>query len=205
MKRGASTTGLAIAVMGIALLLLLLSEGTGHLPSPIFAPKEYAFWDIFIKALAGILGLAGAAITAFKYLDEKSQANDAARSANEAAEQANKTAELEARKPFDQQRQAVYLDLLSTTARIGNTRSGTPERVEASDRFWFIYWGPLPLVSDYAVGQAVNIFSELMDRPDDEVPLRNASMAIARACRESLGYVAPEGIVPVDFAQPRLA
>jgi len=197
-------TASAISVVGATLLMLLTIEGTGFLPSPALGKDEAAFWDIIVKALGGILALAGAAITAFKYLDEKSQANKTARAANEAANRANETARMEARKPFDQQRQAIYLDLLSTTATIGNTRYDTYERKKATDHFWFIYWGPLPLVADHAVGEAVNRFSELLDKPDDEVPLRNASMGIAQSCRTSLGYISPDGISPASFALPRL-
>lgn len=197
-------TALAISVVGAAVLLLLVIIGAGFIPSPALDNDEAAFWDIIVKALGGVIALAGAAITASKYLDEKSQANEAARAANETAQRANDTARIEAHKPFDQQRQSIYLELLSTTARIGNTRHSTSERKEASDRFWFIYWRPLPLVADYIVGEAVNRFSELMGQPEDEIPLRNASLAIAQACRASLGYISPDGILPASVALPRL-
>jgi len=195
---------IVISAIGALMLPLLVMVGLDYLPSPTLGKDEAAYWDIIIKAVGGVLALSGAAITAFKYLDEKAQANLTAQAANVAAEQANETAKKEARKPFDEQRQAIYLDLLSATATIGNTRHNTPERESANDRFWFLYWGPLPLVADFTVGEAVNRFSELMDKPEDEIPLRNASMAIAKACRSSLGYITEDGVVPVSLSQPKL-
>ena len=96
--------------------------GARLIPSPLLGENESRFWDIFLKAIGGTIAIAigGAALAVRKYLVEQMLAT-------ETAQKANATAQIEARKPFDQQRQATYLDLLSTIARIGNTRQGTPE------------------------------------------------------------------------------
>jgi hypothetical protein len=140
--------------------------------------RQAAFWDIVIKAVGGAVALGGAFITAATFLRDK-------RASTEALLES-------ARRPFREKRQEVFDDLLRQTSRIGNTRHGTPERQAAVDDFWFNYWGPLPLVADSAVGAAADAFAEALDRPAEEVPLRNRSMDLAHACRKTLAFVDDE-------------
>jgi hypothetical protein len=86
-------------------------------------------------------------------------------------------------------RQDIYFQLVSETAWIGTKDASDPRREEAISLFWWIYWGPLPMVADKEVAEAADIFSEILhydyvmppDETDKHKLLRNASMNLARA------------------------
>lgn len=99
---------------------------------------------------------------------------------------------LEAQKPFSEKRQSVYYELVSSTAAICTRGEEDPVRIAAEQRFWELYWGPVPMVCDGTVGSAINRFEEtLATKREDLKELRNASMKLAEACRESLSFGPP--------------
>lgn len=129
-----------------------------------------------MRAVASSLAIIGAYVAVIKYLDEKRKANE--------------TAKIDSQKPFSAKQQEVYFDLLSTTSLIANRitdPNADPERAKAMEHFWVLFWGALPVVANKDVAIAADAFSVALDKPMDFVPLRNASMDLARACRSALG------------------
>ena len=135
--------------------------------------KEQAdFWDATFKGAALIGAVVGAFASLRKYLDERVKGNRAAL--------------LEAQKPFFESRQRVFYDLVQAASTIANHSPGSPARIDAQDRFWWIFWGTLPMVTDDDVSKAADTFNDLLDDATPGVALLNASMDLARACRVSL-------------------
>lgn len=176
MRTQAYAVSAIVSALFIALAVWIGWHFSGLDPDPKI---KIAVWDLVIKGAGGILALIGAWIAAHRYLDDRSKAIEAA--------------SLEARKPFLERRQAVYVDLVETTAAIGTLENyAEPASILAERRFWAVYWGSLPLVTDEAVSRLVDEFSELLaDHSQEWVRLRNLSMNIARACRASMGFEAP--------------
>jgi hypothetical protein len=138
------------------------------------------YLELSLKAIASLIAIIGAYITVLKYLNEKKKANE--------------TAKIESQRPFSEKQQAIYFDLLETTSLIANrvptnaTQAlDDPKRSNAIEHFWVLFWGGLPLVANQEVAAAADKFSEALANPMDFIPLRNASMDLARACRHSLG------------------
>lgn len=140
---------------------------------------KIAIWDLVLKVLAGFLALTGAALAVFRYLDDRAKVVEAAL--------------LEARKPFLIKRQEIYSELVVATALISTIEDyGTEASEEAERQFWALFWGMLPMVTDESVSKLVDDFSEVLaNRRSDWVPLRNLSMNISRACRNSMGFDPP--------------
>ena len=165
-----SISVLSVVIIGVALILV-----PGALHGLQFSKTQAAFWDFFLKGIAGVVAISTFIIAASKYLDERRIAN--------------RTAAIEASKPFFEKRQEVYCKLVTATSTIANRNMSDKKRKESVDDFWLLYWGELPLVADEAVGKAADTFSEILfHTPKKNVDLRNKSMDLARACRRSLGF-----------------
>ena len=150
---------------------------------------QAAFWDIFLKAVAGILGAFGAWLALEKYFHDKSKDLDATLA--------------EAQRPFRGKRQEVYYQLLGTTAALSNKGLDDPSRAKDALDFWILYWGAVPLVADKEVGTLVDQFAILLYKSDIETQLRNLSMDLARACRRSLGFQIEEVLDGIAHPQAR--
>jgi hypothetical protein len=142
----------------------------GSITTLIFVVKH---GELIFRAVGSVVALIGAYVGALKYLEEKRKAN--------------KTARTESQKPFSTKQQEIYFDLVTTTAMIGNRRRKDPDRIKAEKHFWVLFWGPLPMVANEEVANAIDDFSVAMDTPEDGIRLRNTSMNLARACRHELG------------------
>lgn len=142
-------------------------------------PDEAAGWDILLKTVAGAAALLTAILALPRYLAER--------------EAGNRAALAEARKPFFTAQQAVYMELVDVAAKLSNPSSFTQaERDATSASFWVLYWGKVPLIADETVSKAVDNFeNELCAENRSEIRMRNASMALARACAASLGFRKP--------------
>jgi hypothetical protein len=137
---------------------------------------QAAFLNASFKGLAGFVGVAGAALTLRKYFDEKRREN--------------RIALIEAQKPFSTKRQEVYFELISSTSTIANRGSNDVARKKAEAKFWWLFWGAVPMVADDQVAAAVDNFSAaVQEQADDGVALRNSSLRLAQACRKSLGFL----------------
>jgi hypothetical protein len=159
------------------------------------------FWDLIGKTVGGVVAFGAAVAAVWKYFEERKKANHAAliemRKRREERAKTTQVALIEAQKPFMTKRQDIYFQLVSETAWIGTKDANDPRREEAISLFWWIYWGPLPMVADAQVALAADRFSEILDwgykmsegETDKHLLLRNASMDLARACRASLGFI----------------
>ena len=134
--------------------------------------KQAAFWDVFLKVIAGLVGAFGAWLALEKHFHDKAKDLEASRA--------------EAQRPFNGKRQEVYYQLLGTTAALGNKGREDPTRAKDELDFWILYWGAIPLVADKEVGLIIDRFSEMVYEPGIE--MRNLSMELARRCRQSLGF-----------------
>jgi hypothetical protein len=87
-----------IATLTVGCIVLACSEaieaGAGSLE---LSEPAFRFWDVTIKALAGVVGVTGAWIVITKYLLERRKENIVAM--------------LEAQKPFREKRQSVYYEI----------------------------------------------------------------------------------------------
>jgi hypothetical protein len=138
--------------------------------------SQLQWWDFTLRAVASLLAIIGAYLAVMKYLDEKRKANE--------------TAKIDSQKPFSAKQQEIYFDLLATTSLIANRTTEPhldPERAKAMEHFWVLFWGALPVVANREVAAAADAFSVALDNPMNFIPLRNASMDLARACRAALG------------------
>lgn len=93
------------------------------------------------------------------------------------------------RQRFWEARYALYHEATEVAAHIAvadDLLSVEPQR----QRFWQLYWGPLSMLEDPAVYDAMVAFggklSELEGRGRTDGELRQLSYALARACRTSL-------------------
>jgi hypothetical protein len=160
--------------------------------------SQHPYIDAGISLLPALIAVAGGLWAFYKYLRDKRDTfdkelrdkSDALGKELALKAQANETAKIESQKPFSAKQQEVYFDLLSTTSLIAN-RITEPkadrERAKAIEHFWVLFWGPLPVVADRNVAVAADTFSDALKSPMNFVPLRNASMDLARACRAALG------------------
>lgn len=97
---------------------------------------------------------------------------------------------LEARKPFLDRQLILYTEITRTAAVLaaGALPGDDHLRGEAERRFWELYWGELALVEDRGVEAAMVEFGDAIKAGGmRNVPtLRLPSLALARACRNSL-------------------
>ena len=170
-----------LLVPATAVVVVMVGLHAGFATLALQKPQA-DFWDELFKGVAGLITLAGALLATARYLREQKHANEVAL--------------IEANKPFAERQQSIYYELISVTALMSNRERDDPARRIASDKFWELYWGAVPMVADLEVGAAVNRFSEALDDPDDGVRLRNRSMDLAMACRNSLGFVRPDSRPP---------
>ena len=157
-------------VIAAALLLCLIATvcAAGVATGFSLKPDQAAFWDVSVKAIGGFVAIAGALLTAAKYLHDKAASEI---------------------KPFADIKGATYSKLIQATATISNLPLGSKARRNAEESFWVLYWGEVPLVADTTVGAILDKFADaILDRKEDGVLHRNLSMDLARACRSSLGF-----------------
>jgi hypothetical protein len=165
-------------VIFLIVLLFSLSLARDQLSSLALTKPQADFWDVGFKGLGGLVAVIGATLALSKHFDER--------------EKENRAALIEAQKPFSTKRQEIYFQLISCTATLSNRDPDPNDPVwrEASAQFWWLFWGPVPMVADDQVGSAVNNFSDaLYANATDGVLLRNLSMDLAKACRRSLGFI----------------
>ena len=114
---------------------------------------------------------------------EKSAQDLALRSVE--AERLAETRRIEATKPFLDRQLALYSEatrVASQVATLGKTDAGKKART----RFWELYWGELALVENRTVEAAMKQMGDALSAGASEHELQLASLAVAKACRESL-------------------
>ncbi len=139
--------------------------------------------DAWTKIFGLIVLVVGGGWTAFTYLTARA---DEARKAEDARAGEAKTALRESQKPFLEKRLEYYTEAATVTATIA--RSKDPRKVaQARERFWTLYWGPLALVENEGVDQAMVQFGNcLQDRKHCPDSLEILSLAVAHRCEQSI-------------------
>jgi hypothetical protein len=200
-KMDPRTVALLVLVAAVLVLGLVAYVSRDWLGTFKLSEPQSLFWDIIAKTIGGVVALGAAVAAVWKYLDERTKTNQAAlieaRKRREERAKAAQVALIEAQKPFMTKRQDIYFQLVSETAWIGTKDASDPRREEAISQFWWLFWGPLPMVSDKNVAEAADKFSEILDANYEMPPgetdkhklLRNASMNLAIACRASVGFI----------------
>ena len=136
-----------------------------------------------VELLVAIIAGCVAAISAlFAYMAQISAAKSQSDIAliQLAAQQAH-----ERQRPFFDAQMKFYIEATETASQISSTDSGAREAL--IKRFWQLYWGSLALVEDDEVAQAMIAYGEHLNKsPHDTKGLKNLSLGIAHACRNSL-------------------
>ncbi len=95
-------------------------------------------------------------------------------------------AEKDFRKPYWERQIALYFDATAAAGTLASATEGA-ERDAAEAKFWQLYYGPLALVEDLQVEKAMVAFGNCLLEDCTQRELQRASLALAHACRESLG------------------
>ncbi len=89
------------------------------------------------------------------------------------------------RKPLWEKQIALYFDATSAAATLAS--SANPQTLQdAENRFWILYYGPLALVEDKNVENAMVQVAKCLRNDCDKSELKGLSLRLARACRESI-------------------
>ena len=95
------------------------------------------------------------------------------------------TRRIEATKPFLERQLKLYTEATQAAATLATSKK--PEELDvASKKFWSLYWGELALVEDKGVEAAMVQFGRALESGSVGQQLREHSLALAHACRDSL-------------------
>ncbi|MEN3974164.1 hypothetical protein [Emcibacter sp. SYSU 3D8] len=95
------------------------------------------------------------------------------------------TRRIEARKPFLDKQLVLYTEATKNAATLA-TSDDEAELARAAQAFWSLYWGELALVEDRGVEAAMVGFGRGLQAGADKGEIRQLSLKLAHACRESL-------------------
>lgn len=137
----------------------------------------YQHWDLLIKGSTALLALIGGSIGLWRYLD---------------------TSRKEFRKPYWERQLSLYFEVTGAAATLASIDSGKIDssnreelRAQAQEKFWQLYYGPLEIVTDDHVTDAIVEFKKclLIRRAGKGIPrdLEIKALELARACRLSIG------------------
>ena len=100
-----------------------------------------------------------------------------------------RSTELGFRKPYWEKLLSLYVDACSSAATLARTDS-PQEWAQARNMFWKMYYGPLCLVEDQRVEEAMVNFGQTLEPLKFESPerqeLEGLSLRLAYACRDSI-------------------
>ena len=133
--------------------------------------------DLLLKGITVLFAVIGGSIGLWKYFD---------------------TSRKEFRKPYWERQLALYFEVTAAAATLASIDSGKIDSsnreelsAQAQEKFWQLYYGPLEIVTDNDVTDAIIEFKEcfLKRRGGHLTPrdLEIKSLELARACRASLG------------------
>lgn len=103
----------------------------------------------------------------------------------DAAARSAETRRIEATKPFLERQLKLYTEATQAAATIATGEEG-PAKTRATRRFWELYWGELALVENGTVEQAMASFGVGLRAGLGRDEMQRRSLALARACRDSL-------------------
>ena len=140
-------------------------------------PELYRELDLLLKAVTVLFAVIGGSIGMWKYFDSVRK---------------------EFRRPYWERQLSLYFDVTAVAATLASIDSGKINsenreelRAQTQEKFWQLYYGPLEIVTDEQVTDAIINFKEclLKRQAGDLVPrdLEIKSLELARACRASIG------------------
>ena len=95
-----------------------------------------------------------------------------------------------------------YVEAAETVAQIPRT-SDVAQRDKLIKRFWELYWGPLAVVEDRGVSQAmVEYGNQINADPKADGKLQNLAIKVAHACRDSLKQLWVQQLGDVTAIRP---
>ena len=140
-------------------------------------PNLYQESDLFIKGMTALVAAIAASIGLWKYFD---------------------TSKKEFRKPYWERQLSLYFEVTAaagTLAAISSGKIATSDRKDLQtktlEKFWELYYGPLEIVTDNEVTDAIMQFKECLlghqngRRNGRDMEL--CALSLARACRKSIG------------------
>ncbi len=115
----------------------------------------------------------------------KDKADNELRQQRAEAQQQAESRRVEATKPFLEKQLKLYTEASQMAALIAT--SGDKSEVDkALSRFWQLYWGELALVENRDVEKAMVGMKNVIVSQGSPSDLQQASLKLARACRQSL-------------------
>ena len=134
---------------------------------PTMGEAASRFWTAVFAGVTAIGLIAGGLYTLWQYFSQyKLQVE---------------VATLSAKAPFDTKRLDLCLEASAAASSIAST-SDPKARKQSADDFWRLYWGPLGIVEDTRIANAVTQFGDCF-KQNCETPLTSLAYGIARACR----------------------
>jgi hypothetical protein len=134
--------------------------------------------------------VAGGLWTVWKYLADRQKEKQLDRASRDRelqlAQEKAKSAEVEARKPFSERQLQIYFQAVEAASLLATLPKTHQAYGAVSSDFWKLYWGPLALVEDQLVANAMFNFGAAAkgDAPPDV--LQEYALKLAHACRDSL-------------------
>lgn len=140
-------------------------------------PELYRELDLLLKAVTVLFAVIGGSIGMWKYFDSTRK---------------------EFRRPYWERQLSLYFDVTAVAATLASIDSGKIDSAnreglgaQAQEKFWQLYYGPLEIVTDEEVTDAIKEFKEcLLKRQAGDLTPRDLeikSLELARACRASIG------------------
>jgi len=140
-------------------------------------------WDLLIKGGGAAAAIATVAVSATVFFSQR--------------ERSIQDFERETKRPFLDEQFKLYGEAVGVASRLAHAleqeqQLTSEEFSEDLGRFWVLYWGPLAMVEDSHVEEAMVIFGRsLQDRQDGSSNecarmIKQASLALAHRARESL-------------------
>jgi len=97
----------------------------------------------------------------------------------------SETRRVEATKPYLERQLKLYTEATQVASQIA-TSDDEGAVTKATTRFWELYWGELALVEDEGVESAMGAFGDTLLASNDKETLKQSSLSLAHACRDSL-------------------
>lgn len=135
-----------------------------------------------IVSMLGALGAFAWGVHTYRDTSQKQLDRESAEARRHA-----ETRRIEAAKPFLDRQLALYTEASIVASKLA-TANTNAETEAARKRFWELYWGELALVESRDVEGAMVNLGRCLEREDcSRDHLKQGSLRLAHACRESLG------------------
>ncbi|MGA8834237.1 MAG: hypothetical protein WB538_01265 [Candidatus Sulfotelmatobacter sp.] len=138
---------------------------------------SWRVWDTVAKMVTALGLVAGGIWTLRKYFDDRAKERIL-------AQERAKSAGIEARKPFSTKQLELYFQAVEAASAIAS--GPWEEQGPSINAFWRLYWGPLALVEDSRVAQAMIHFGEALEADANQGELKIYALELAHACRDSI-------------------